>query len=70
VPKKAKELSALEVKRLTKPGRHAVGGVSGLLLDVSVTGARSWVLGSQSAAKGATADWAGFQRSASRRRGS
>jgi hypothetical protein len=34
MPKIAKELSALEVKRLTKPGWHAVGGVAGLLLQV------------------------------------
>jgi integrase len=44
VPKKAKELSAAEVRRLTKPGLHAVGGVSGLLLQVSPTRARSWIL--------------------------
>lgn len=44
MPKKAKELSAQEVKRLTKPGMHAVGGVAGLLLQVSQTGARSWIL--------------------------
>lgn len=43
-PRKSKELSALEVKRLTEPGLHAVGGVSGLFLAVSKTGARSWVL--------------------------
>ncbi|HKJ77592.1 MAG TPA: Arm DNA-binding domain-containing protein, partial [Gammaproteobacteria bacterium] len=43
-PRKAKELSALEVKRLTKPGLHAVGGVAGLLLSVSESGARSWIL--------------------------
>ena len=28
MPKIAKELSALEVKRLTRPGWHAVGGVA------------------------------------------
>jgi integrase len=44
MPKKAKELSPLEVKRITKPGLHAVGGVAGLLLQVTPTGARSWVL--------------------------
>ena len=40
----AKELTALEVKRITKPGFHAVGGVSGLLFRVTKTGARGWVL--------------------------
>ena len=44
MPKKAKELEAIEVKRLTRPGYHAVGGVAGLLLCVKETGARSWIL--------------------------
>lgn len=44
MPKKAKELSPIEVKRLTKPGLHAVGGVAGLLLQVTPTAARSWIL--------------------------
>ena len=44
MPKKAKSLSAIEVKRLTKPGRHAVGGVPGLLLVVKETGSASWIL--------------------------
>lgn len=42
--RKAKELSALEVNRLKKPGLHAVGGVSGLYLQVLDSGARTWVL--------------------------
>lgn len=44
MPKKAKELSALEVKRLTTPGRHATGNVAGLLLVVKESGAKSWIL--------------------------
>lgn len=44
MPKKAKELTALAVKKLTKPGLHAIGGVAGLLLQVTTTGARSWIL--------------------------
>ena len=44
VPRKAKELSALEVSRLTKPGRFAVGVVDGLHLEVFSSGARSWLL--------------------------
>ena len=50
MPKIAKELSALEVKRLSRPGWHAVGGVSGLLLQIrepSQIGSplpRSWIL--------------------------
>lgn len=42
--RKAKELSALSVGRLTTPGHHAVGGVAGLYLYVNDAGARSWVL--------------------------
>jgi integrase len=44
VPKKAKELSALAVSRMTAPGRWAVGGVDGLALLVAESGGRSWVL--------------------------
>lgn len=49
MPKKAKELSAIEVKRLDHPGRgrnatFAVGGVDGLLLQITPTGGRSWIL--------------------------
>ena len=43
-PKVAKELAPLAVKRLTGPGRHAVGGVRGLYLNVTESGARQWVL--------------------------
>lgn len=42
--KKAKSLTAVEVKRLTTTGKHAVGGVAGLYLYVNEMGARSWVL--------------------------
>lgn len=49
MPLKAKELSALEVKRLKHPGHkhnatYAVGGVDGLQLQITPTGARSWLL--------------------------
>ncbi|WP_018169698.1 site-specific integrase [Thioalkalivibrio sp. ALMg9] len=44
MPKQAKEMGALEVKRLDRPGFHAVGGVSGLLHRITETGARGWVL--------------------------
>jgi hypothetical protein len=44
MPRKAKELSSLEVRRLTRPGRWSVGGVDGLGLQVTQSGAQSWVL--------------------------
>jgi Arm DNA-binding domain len=44
MPRKARELSPLEVRRLTHPGRWSVGGVDGLALQVTASGARSWVL--------------------------
>lgn len=43
MPKRAKELSAVEIKRLTTPGLHAVGGVAGLSLQVKSSGGRSWI---------------------------
>jgi integrase len=43
MPKIAKPLSALEVKRLNKVGFHAVGTVSGLGLSVTKEGTKSWV---------------------------
>lgn len=45
MPKRSVELSALQVKsRAKKVGLHAVGGVTGLYLQVSPTGAASWIL--------------------------
>ena len=49
MPKVAKELGALEVKRLEHPGRgrnvtFSVGGVSGLLLQITPNGGRTWLL--------------------------
>jgi len=34
----------MEVKRLTEPGLHAVGTVPGLRLNITNTGAKSWIL--------------------------
>lgn len=42
--RKTKEMSALGVSRLRDPGLHFVGGVSGLALQVTPSGARSWIL--------------------------
>lgn len=44
MPRKARELSPLEVRRLSRPGRWSVGGVDGLAIQVSESGAKSWVL--------------------------
>jgi integrase len=54
MPKIAKELSSLEVKRLSfrvdpetgeaTEARYPVGGVSGLLLRITATGSRQWIL--------------------------
>ena len=42
--KKARELGALQVSRLTEPGLHFVGGVAGLGMEIARRGSRSWVL--------------------------
>lgn len=49
MPKVSKELSAIEVKRLQHPGRgrnvlFPVGGVSGLHLQITPNGGRTWLL--------------------------
>lgn len=50
MPRVAKELSALEVKRLTHPGDRdrpvafAVGGVAGLHIQITANGGRTWLL--------------------------
>lgn len=44
MPRIAKELGPLEVKRLSKPGCHPVGKVAGLMLQISESGSRSWIL--------------------------
>ena len=44
MPKIARELSPIEVSRLKTPQFKAVGVVSGLYLQVTSTGARSWIL--------------------------
>ncbi len=51
MPRKAKEKGSLEVRRLSSPGYHFVGGVDGVALQVTHSGARSWVLRAMVAGK-------------------
>ena len=44
LPKITKQLTDLEVKNLTRVGRHAVGGVVGLCKQVSSSSSASWIL--------------------------
>jgi integrase len=44
MPKQAKEMTALEVRRLNEPGLHFVGEVPGLALQVLPSGGRTWIL--------------------------
>ena len=38
------EMKALEVSRLTAPGLHFVGGVAGLAMQITPSGAKTWIL--------------------------
>lgn len=42
--RETREMSALEVGRINATGYHHVGGVSGLVLQVSKTGTKSWLM--------------------------
>lgn len=44
MPKQVKALKALEISKLSGKGKHAVGTVSGLLLAISHSNTRSWLL--------------------------
>ena len=44
MPKIAKEISAAEVRKINQTGNHRVGGIPGLILKVSETGAKRWIL--------------------------
>ena len=49
MPRKAKDLTAVAVKNLRHPGQggnvtHAVGGVTGLYLQITPNGSKSWLL--------------------------
>lgn len=44
MPKLATEMGALAVSRVTTPGLHFVGYVTGLALQVKGSGAKSWIL--------------------------
>ena len=51
MPRLAEPLKAIDIKRLTSPGYHAVGTVPGLMLQVSPNGTQSWVLRAQVGAR-------------------
>ena len=44
MPKLARELTALHISRLSEAGHHCVGGVKGMYLYITPSGAKSWVL--------------------------
>jgi len=44
MPKKVPEKTAVEIKNLSKPGLHAVGGVPGLLIQINNVGNKTWIL--------------------------
>ncbi|MBC7619248.1 MAG: integrase arm-type DNA-binding domain-containing protein [Candidatus Saccharibacteria bacterium] len=44
MPRIAKEMGPLEIKRLTAPGYFAVGGAAGLTLQITPNGIKSWLL--------------------------
>lgn len=60
MPKQTKELSALEVRRLTEPGRYRTGTVPGLMLLVRENGVKSWVLRASIRGKAADIGLGGF----------
>ena len=70
MPVKTREMSATEVRRLTHSvskatgkeynGLHSVGGVAGLLLQVTPTGAKSWVYRTYIAGKRRSIGLGGF----------
>ena len=70
MPIKTRELSATEVRRLTYsvskttgkeyPALHSVGGVAGLLLQVTPTGAKSWIYRTRIAGKRRSIGLGGF----------
>ncbi|WP_286817272.1 tyrosine-type recombinase/integrase [Desulfobacter sp. UBA2225] len=43
MPKRVKNLTAVEVSRIKAPGRHAVGTIAGLLMVVKPSGTKSWI---------------------------
>jgi integrase len=51
MPRQAREASAIALSKLTTPGLHFAGGTPGLALQVSPSGARSWILRAMVAGK-------------------
>lgn len=44
MPRQARVLTARDLARINRPGTHAIGGVTGLCIQVSRDGHRSWLL--------------------------
>ncbi len=44
MPKRADVLKELQVRRLERSGQHSVGGCAGLVLQITPTGSKSWIL--------------------------
>lgn len=44
MPKRVKEKTAAQIRQLSRPGLHAVGGVAGLCIQIKDTGSKSWLL--------------------------
>jgi len=44
MPKRSAEKTPAQIRQLSRPGLHAVGGVAGLCIQVKESGAKSWLL--------------------------
>lgn len=66
MPKLARELKAVEVRRISTKGLNSAGGVAGFHLQVQSSGAVSWILRARSGVSGRRSAWELIQRSIAR----